>query len=69
MGKNPIGARVWQILMTVGILLCHLLYPLSMVGMVLSLAPYPLPVKKPTTCASRLRVLFSLMHGLYNVAI
>jgi hypothetical protein len=48
MGKNPIRARVWRILMAVCILMCHLLYPLSMVGMVLSLAPYPLPVKKPT---------------------
>jgi hypothetical protein len=48
MGKNPIRARVCRILIPMGILMGHLLYPSGMVGMgMFSLAPYPLPDKKP----------------------
>jgi hypothetical protein len=44
MGKNPIRARVWRILIPMGILLGHLLCPSGMVGVgMFSVAPYPLP--------------------------
>jgi hypothetical protein len=44
MGKNPIRARVWRILIPMGILLGHLLCPSGTVGVgMFSVAPYPLP--------------------------
>jgi hypothetical protein len=44
MGKNPIRARVWRILIPMGILLGHLLYPAGTVDVgMFSVAPYPLP--------------------------
>jgi hypothetical protein len=48
MGKNPIRAWVWRILIPMGILLGHLLCPSGMVvvGM-FSIAPYPLPDGEP----------------------
>ena len=48
MGKNPIRARVWRILIPMGILLGHLLCPSGMVGVgMFSVAPYPLPDGEP----------------------
>jgi hypothetical protein len=48
MGKNPIRARVWRILIPMGILLGHLLCPSGMVGVgMFSVAPYPLPDGQP----------------------
>jgi hypothetical protein len=48
MGKNPIRARVWRILIPMGILLSHLLCPSGTVGVgMFSLAPYPLPDGEP----------------------
>jgi hypothetical protein len=48
MGKNPIRARVWRILIPMGILLGHLLCPSGTVGVgMFSVAPYPLPDGEP----------------------
>jgi hypothetical protein len=48
MGKNPIRARVWRILIPMGILLGHLLWPSGMVDVgMFSVAPYPLPNGEP----------------------
>jgi hypothetical protein len=48
MGKNPIRARVWRILIPMGILLGNLLYPSGTVGVgMFSVVPYPLPDRKP----------------------
>jgi hypothetical protein len=48
MGKNPIRARVWRILILMGILLGHLLCPSGTMGVgMFSVAPYPLPDGEP----------------------
>jgi hypothetical protein len=48
MGKNPIRARVWRILIPMGILLGHLLCPSGTVGVgMFSVAAYPLPDGEP----------------------
>jgi hypothetical protein len=48
MGKNPIRAQVWWILIPMGILLGHLLCPSGTVGVdMFSVAPYPLPDGEP----------------------
>jgi hypothetical protein len=49
MVENPIRAQVWRILIPMGILLGHMLYPSGMVGVgMFSIAPYLLPDEKPT---------------------
>jgi hypothetical protein len=48
MGKNPIRARVWRILIPMGILLGHLLCSSGTVGVgMFSVAPYPLTDGEP----------------------
>jgi hypothetical protein len=48
MGKNPIWARVWRILISMGILLDHLLCPSGTVDVgMFSVATYPLPDGEP----------------------
>jgi hypothetical protein len=48
MGKNPIRARVWRILIPMGILLGHSLCPSGTVGVdMFFVAPYPLPNREP----------------------
>jgi hypothetical protein len=48
MSKNPIRARVWRILIPMGILLGHLLCPSGTVGVgMFSVASYPLPDGEP----------------------
>jgi hypothetical protein len=48
MGKNSIRARVWRILIPMGILLGHLLCPSGTVGVsMFYVAPYPLPDGEP----------------------